>query len=382
MAGRNAVAWSIYEKLGSPRFICAPMVDASELPFRALVRKYGTQLCYSPMIHARLFREGGERHKARFLTTNANDRPLVVQFCANDPDDFLASARMVQDECDAVDLNLGCPQRIAKHGNYGAFLCNQRDLVRRIVEKATSSGLKVPVFCKIRRQETIEDTVAYAKMLEEAGAMLITVHGRTKEQKGQNEGLADWDVITAVRKALSIPVFANGNIRDMNDVEKCLEVTGCAGVMSAVGLLRDPSLFRGIPRVPPCDILQEYLDICGVLPPHPKMIKAHTFYILEDILRDHIDIRARFGRAWTRADFEKILADLKHRIDNNIPGPLELPPELRSKKRKKGGAAALENDNEHDNDNDDENHSAENGTTSESLVPPPTSSSSSSSGGA
>lgn len=101
--------FALYRRLGSPKHILAPMVDASELPFRMLCRRYGVDLAYSPMVHSRLFMEK-EDYRRKVFTTCAADRPLAVQFCGHDPEVLLQAARLVQDQCDVVDLNLGCPQ--------------------------------------------------------------------------------------------------------------------------------------------------------------------------------------------------------------------------------------------------------------------------------
>ncbi|GBO07768.1 tRNA-dihydrouridine(16/17) synthase [NAD(P)(+)]-like [Araneus ventricosus] len=101
--------------LHSPQFVAAPMVDMSELAFRMLCRKYGSQLCYSPMLHSLQYSQDFLYRKDNFSTCH-EDRPLVVQFCANEPDIFVSAAHMVASQCDAIDLNLGCPQAIAKKG--------------------------------------------------------------------------------------------------------------------------------------------------------------------------------------------------------------------------------------------------------------------------
>eukprot|EP00171_Calliarthron_tuberculosum_P011142 IDg11142t1 len=112
-----ARAWEHWRALGSPRYVVAPMVDGSELAFRTLTRRYGAELAYTPMMHSRLFSEG-EKYRAENFTTDASDRPVIAQFCANDPKLLVSAAQHVQSHVDAVDLNLGCPQGIAKRGKY------------------------------------------------------------------------------------------------------------------------------------------------------------------------------------------------------------------------------------------------------------------------
>lgn len=180
----------------------------------------------------------------------AFDRPLTVQFCSNDPDDLLTAAKHVAPFCDAVDLNLGCPQGIAKRGKYGAFLQEDWDLIARMIRKCHEE-LDIPITAKMRVLETKEKTLAYAKTLLDAGASIITVHGRRREQKGHNTGLADWTFIRYLRENLpkETVIFANGNILQYGDIQACLDATGADGVMSAEGNLYDPTIFAEPPPV-------------------------------------------------------------------------------------------------------------------------------------
>lgn len=233
-------------------------------------------LAYTPMFHARMFADTPKYRESHFqpirdpipsppeayhasqyseadeyLDGNHKiDRPLFVQFCANDPDEFFNAARHVQPFCDAVDLNLGCPQGIAKRGRYGAFLQEDRDTIYKLINKLHNE-LDVPVTAKMRILETKEKTLEYAKMIISAGASILTVHGRQREQKGHNTGLADWTVLRYLRESLGdeVVLFANGNILRHEDIARCLEITGFDGVMSAEGNLYDPTIFGEAPPV-------------------------------------------------------------------------------------------------------------------------------------
>lgn len=224
-------------------------------------------LAYSPMLHARLFKETPKFRDSYFQPTKSSlvstkkssapafldgnpaiDRPLIVQFCANQPDDLLEAARYVAPYCDAVDLNLGCPQGIARSGNYGAFLQEDWGTIYKLINKLHHE-LPIPITAKMRILETKERTLEYAKMIVSAGASILTVHGRRREQKGHNMGVADWAMIRYLRDHLPADtvIFANGNILNRNDIQPCLKATGADGIMSAEGNLSDPTIFAKSP---------------------------------------------------------------------------------------------------------------------------------------
>lgn len=268
--------------LGSPRHVLAPMVEHSDLPYRVLARRWGADACFSPMLHSRMVVENKgyvREHLEPGTGDPSVDRPLVVQLCGHDADTMLCAARKLQDRCDAIDINLGCPQIIAKRGYYGSFLMDDVDLVERIV-RTLAEGLEVPVTCKIRIFPDVQHTVQYAQRLERAGCSMLTVHGRLREQKGPLTGLADWSQIRAVKQSVGIPVVANGNVVVHGDVERCLQATGCDAVMSAEGHLYNPAIFRGaaIPTIREC--LGAYLSACQEFPLVTEVpLKGHIFKI-------------------------------------------------------------------------------------------------------
>ncbi|KAM7507121.1 hypothetical protein LguiA_017574 [Lonicera macranthoides] len=302
-------AWAHWRKLGRPKLIVAPMVDNSELPFRLLCRKYGADAAYTPMLHSRIFTEN-EKYRSQEFTTCKEDRPLFVQFCANDPDTLLEAAKRVEPYCDYVDINLGCPQRIARRGYYGAFLMDNLPLVKSLVEKL-SANLNVPVSCKIRVFPDLQDTLNYAKMLEEAGCSLLAVHGRTRDKKDGKKFRANWDIIRAVKKAVKIPVLANGNVRHMDDVDSCLKETGVDGVLSAESLLENPALFAGFRtdewvvgnedsgeegQLDQADLVVEYLKLCEEHPVPWRMIRSHVHKMLGEWFRVHPEVREELNK--------------------------------------------------------------------------------------
>jgi len=195
-ARRKARGFAYFAQLGSPRYHVAPMVDQSELAFRELCRRYGATLAYTPMIHARLFVES-EKYRREIFSTTLGDRPLLAQFCANDPEILIKAATMIAPYCDGVDINFGCPQRIAKRGNYGAYLMDDWKTVEALIRKLDEE-LPVPVTAKIRVYDDLETTLKYAKMVEAAGAQIVAVHGRTREQKRCAEYRANWYVQISV----------------------------------------------------------------------------------------------------------------------------------------------------------------------------------------
>ncbi|KAI9817505.1 MAG: hypothetical protein M1827_001115 [Pycnora praestabilis] len=279
---RKAHGRAFYESIGGPKMVLAPMVDQSEFVWRLLTRSFmppdasNNLLAYTPMLHSRLFMETSKFRNLHFQpvqqgldspmdssqTSEAStsdvyldgnpsiDRPLFVQFCANSPEELLKAAEYVRPYCDAVDLNLGCPQGIARKGHYGAFLQEDWDLIYRLINRLHTQ-LSIPVTAKMRILETKERTLEYAKMVLSAGASIITVHGRQRQQKGHNTGLADWTVIRYLRDNLPADtvIFANGNILRREDIQRCLDETGADGVMSAEGNLYNPAIFAEPPKI-------------------------------------------------------------------------------------------------------------------------------------
>jgi tRNA-dihydrouridine synthase 1 len=190
------------------QLVLAPMVGASELAFRLLARRHGAQLCYTPMMHADKFARD-PAYRAAELQTTAEDAPLVAHFCGNDASTLVAAARLAEAQACAIDLNLGCPQRSAHSGRYGAFLCTTPTDRERVVQmvSALAHAVRIPAFCKIRLLDDEAETLAFCQQLQAAGCALLAVHARRRgDPMHRRSGPADLAQVARIKEALDIPV--------------------------------------------------------------------------------------------------------------------------------------------------------------------------------
>lgn len=310
----------LFNKLGRPTKIVAPMVDGSELGWRIMSRRYGAELCYSPMLHSRLFSED-KKFRDQFLSEMDGqpglDRPLIIQFCANDPEVLLKAAKFVVGKCDAVDINFGCPQGIAKKGHYGSYLMEEWNLVYSLINKlAVELGDELPVTAKIRVFDDWSKSLEYAKICLKAGAKFLTVHGRTRDMKGQKTGLANWKLVKYLRENLpeGTVFISNGNILYPDDIKRCIEEIGCDAVMSAEGNLCNPGVFwtksddkdKIFPRVD--KFMREYFEVVKSCKgtESKRCMKTHMFKALKNFLPIHTDVRSEIAQMNKKSTFEEI----------------------------------------------------------------------------
>ncbi|KAK2197244.1 bifunctional tRNA-dihydrouridine synthase [Babesia duncani] len=293
------------------------MVNQSELPFRLLCRRYKTDLAVTPMLHSRLF-ASCEKYRLSNFQTCELDQPLIAQFCSNDPITLVDAVKHVKQQVAAIDLNLGCPQAIAKTGRYGAYLLDDPDLVQEMIRRVTTE-LNVAVTCKMRKidRDDLQSTIRFCLGIQQSGCKAITLHGRHKSEKGQLIGHADWDAIKLVKARLDIPVIANGGIETLDDVERCMAYTGADAVMSSEAILERPDLFSGLEN-DALALYSEYLDICLEYPTSISCMRAHAFKMLHKYLDVHNDVRQALVIAETLQDFFKVHEQLKILIHDTI----------------------------------------------------------------
>lgn len=261
--------------------ICAPMVRYSKQAFRHLVRNYNVDIAYTPMIISDSFVKSQKARDAEF-TTGKGDRPLVVQFAANNATDLANAAELVYRYSDGVDLNCGCPQRWAMAEGYGAHLLAHPELVRDMVHQ-TRNRISDPSFTtsvKIRVCSDIRKTVDFCQKLEAASVSFVTVHGRTKDQRSEPVNL---EAIRTVKDSLRIPVVANGDVTSLCKAQDICQATGVNGVMAARGMLDNPAMFSGF-KYTPAQCVEDWLQICALLGCPLTQFHHHLMFMLDHVL--------------------------------------------------------------------------------------------------
>ena len=222
----------------------APMAGITDLPFRLMCKKYGAGLVYTEMVSSKALFYGDEKTK-KLLLSEKKEKPLAVQIFGSDVKAIKYSVRYLNDFADIIDINMGCPApKVVKNGDGSKLLLNL-DLVKEIVEGAVSEA-KVPITVKMRIGWDSEHIVALeaAKIIEDAGASAIAVHGRTRSQF--YSGTADWNIIKQIKDNAKIPIIGNGDIRTPQDAKRMLEQTNVDAIMIGRATLGNPWIFREV----------------------------------------------------------------------------------------------------------------------------------------
>lgn len=256
--------------------ILAPMAGVTDLPFRLLCKEQGADLVYTEMISAKgIYYKNKNTEKLWKIAEE--ERPAALQLFGSDVWLMAEMAAQIEEKnFDILDINMGCPVPKVVNNGEGSALMKVPKLAGEIV-KAVADRIEKPVTVKFRKgfNDSMVNAVDFAKRMEESGAAAIAVHGRTREE--YYSGRADWGIIAEVKKAVSVPVFASGDIFTVEDAIRCEEMTGCDGLMLARGVRGNPWLFHQIKMWQEHGVHEEKPDFAEVL----SMILRHGQMLMD-----------------------------------------------------------------------------------------------------
>ena len=300
----------------------APMEGVTDTPYRILAREMGCPLVYSEMVSDKGINYRNE-HTLKMLQTEEQERPMAMQLFGAEADSVARAAEYIQSLgcADILDFNMGCPAPKVVKNHEGSAMMREPENAYKVL-KALVNAVDMPVTVKMRIgwDDQHINVLEMAKLAEEAGVAAIAVHGRTREQFYRDQ--ANWKIIGQVREAVKVPVIANGDVRNVYDLDKIRQVSGCEAVMVGRAAQGNPWIFRQ---------LTEYLRTGEILPgptmdERKEIIIRHLDMLLQfkgdyigpREMRKHAtwytkgipgsaELRCLFNQAETRDDFLRIL---------------------------------------------------------------------------
>ena len=228
-----------------PIIALAPLAGFTDLPFRKVVKKYEADWTISEMINANALAFKNEK-TFKMIEKNENETPYSVQIAAHNSEVAKKAVEILNqfDFIDGIDLNVGCPVKKAIKSGYGGNLLNEPDNLSEIIKTIAKTHNKKFFSVKMRIGFDEINGVDRAKLIEDSGAEILTVHGRTVKQ--MYKGSSNYDEIAKIKSALSIPVLANGDIDSYQKAKEVLDYTKCDGVMIGRGAIGHPWIFKEI----------------------------------------------------------------------------------------------------------------------------------------
>lgn len=250
------------------KVIQAPLAGISDAPFRGLIRKYGsTCLMTTEMISSEML---CNNPNPRIIEFEEFEYPLAFQLVGHKIDKMTRAAKILAPYASMIDINCGCPVKKVIVSGDGSAMMKTPELAYDIVKSIKdSTGLPISAKFRLGWSTQQENFIEFGLKMQEAGVDFVTLHARTRAQL--YSGSADWGKIKLLNNELKIPVYANGDIRTIDDAKKCLELTGCKGVSIGRGIMGDFTLLKRV---------EDYIEK-GITTPEPnlafkiKMLKEH-----------------------------------------------------------------------------------------------------------
>ena len=299
--------------------ILAPMVRCSTLPLRLLALRYGANTVYSEEIVDKKLIQckrienkllgtidfvSGDRDGSQLIFRTSRQQEqgkCVFQIGTATPDLAVQAARVVAGDVDSIDINMGCPKHFSVHSGMGVALTRDNERACSIVRALCGASLGIPVSCKIRLRETVDETVQLVRDLEAAGVQAIGVHARTASMRPKDK--PHWHQLRQIVDAVSVPVIVNGNIWGPEEAKEVRALSGCSSVMSARGALKnlrvcfEPDI--DVARTEMNDkhslmrVIHDYVRLAIEYDNHGK----NTKYVIQYMLKMNSSLGTTFGKA-------------------------------------------------------------------------------------